>query len=502
MATGINSDILRLKVLRLAQLDWFIANLNTKEVTIGEILQETLKLKTNCFSFVEGIELLNNEAKDMVRNYGQFIANNSKKNITLHLNDLLFPDKSMYVEVANFNEAEGVLEGYIHIKPREAGVSQEIINISTTQKEREAFKMRSAFLATMSHELRTPINAIVGFSKVLATATDPEAKEEYLHIIENNNEMLLQLINDILDLSKIDSDTLDLRLANIDLKIFMSDVRNNIKVYKINPNVTVSIDIPEDSYAVRTDKIRLMQVVTNFITNAIKFTVKGKINIGYEYNDDTFKIFVKDTGPGIPIDQQKTIFDRFVRLNTRIKGNGLGLSICTSIAEKLGAEIGVESSYGEGSKFWISIPDVKLEAPVRIKAEQDALVRGSSKDQRIKVLVAEDDPSNYKLCEVLLKPSYDIIHAWDGKEAIEKFKSENPDIILMDLNMPEVNGYEATEQIRKLSWTVPIIALTAYTLANDEHKVLQSGFDAYLTKPIDISKLKETLLASQRQEKP
>lgn len=217
-------------------------------------------------------------------------------------------------------------------------------------------RLKSAFLANMSHEIRTPLNAIVGFSELLAYTDDPEEKSEYNEIVQENNKLLLQLISDILDLSKIEAGTLDYKITEIDSNEMCHKIARS---YEVNENTKVPItfnrDLPRLFF--NSDERRLKQVISNFINNAIKFTTEGEISIGYEMADENFiRFYVKDTGVGIAKDKLDQVFDRFVKLNAYDKGTGLGLAICKSIVEHLGGTIGVDSELGVGSKFWFTHP--------------------------------------------------------------------------------------------------------------------------------------------------
>ena len=231
----------------------------------------------------------------------------------------------------------------------------------------------------------------------------------------------------------------------------------------------------------------MTQLVTNLVTNAIKFTEHGTINFGYELRNDMLRFYVSDTGCGIPKEKQKDIFNRFIKLNDFKQGFGLGLPICKSIVNDLGGEIGVESEEGKGSTFWFTIPYV----PVGKTVKTDASVRitVASPSAKSNILVAEDNESNYELVSAILSDDYNLFHAWNGRQAIEMFKECNPQLILMDINMPEMDGYEATRAIRKLSTDIPILALTAYAYASDEERILASGMNAYMSKPVNAQQL-------------
>ena len=226
------------------------------------------------------------------------------------------------------------------------------------EKAEESNRLKSAFLANMSHEIRTPLNAIVGFSSVLADTENEEEKRGYISIIENNNELLLQLIGDILDLSKIEAGTLEFTESDVDLREMFSGIEQSIRLRIPDGHpVDVRFEEPESDYRIRTDPNRLMQVVTNFMTNAIKFTAEGNIRFGYrDRNDGELYFYVSDTGCGIPPEKQRDVFGRFVKLDAFAQGTGLGLSICETIVSKLGGRIGVESVPDEGSTFWFTLP--------------------------------------------------------------------------------------------------------------------------------------------------
>ena len=234
-----------------------------------------------------------------------------------------------------------------------------------------------------------------------------------------------------------------------------------------------------------------MQVIINLITNAIKFTEEGSIRFGYFIqSNNMLSIYVADTGCGIPPEKQKSIFERFVKLNAFAQGTGLGLSSCRMIVEHLGGEMWLESEEGKGTTFWFTFP---YEPAVMQEREEGNFEKKRIEKENLKVLIAEDNAGNFKLFESILKQDYTIVHAWNGKEAIELFRKHRPHIILMDINMPEMNGYEATEEIRKISPEVPIIAVTAYAFASDEDRIMNSGFDAYASKPLNAQVLKRQM---------
>ena len=226
------------------------------------------------------------------------------------------------------------------------------------EKAENADRSKSAFLANMSHEIRTPLNAIVGFSELLASASTEEEKAQFLEIVHSNNELLQQLIADILDLSKIEAGTLEFTFSEVDVNQLMFDIEQLFRMRLEDKSAVIQIirQTPPDECVMYTDRNRLQQVVSNFMTNAVKFTDEGSITFGYNRCAEGLYFYVKDTGSGIPEDKVNHIFERFVRVEQNKKGTGLGLAICEMIIRKLGGKIGVESEYGKGSTFWFTLP--------------------------------------------------------------------------------------------------------------------------------------------------
>ena len=364
-------------------------------------------------------------------------------------------------------------------------------------------KLKSAFVANMSHEIRTPLNAIVGFSDLLAEAVNEDEKNNYKEIIRHNNELLLQLISDILDLSKIEADTLEFNWTDVDVNSLFQDIERTTRFKnQSNPQVEINFVPGLPECVISTERTRISQVINNFLTNAMKFTEKGSITFGYRQRENGLYFYVKDTGCGIPESNLNSIFSRFVKLDNFKQGTGLGLSICQSIIEKLGGKIGVDSVTGEGSTFWFILP-VKVETDFAIQAlEADdfksvvaEIRRGQAEVNaaKKKLLIAEDATDNYKLYEILLNDKYELLHAWNGTEAVEIYHRCMPDGILMDIRMPLCNGYEATDAIRRVDHEIPIIAVTAFAYEEDKRRIMSSGFNGYLTKPIKNKELFDML---------
>ncbi|WP_308550463.1 ATP-binding protein [uncultured Parabacteroides sp.] len=361
-------------------------------------------------------------------------------------------------------------------------------------KAEESDRLKSAFLANMSHEIRTPLNAIVGFSNLLTIAESEEERDEYINIISSNNELLLQLINDILDVAKIEAGTLEFIDSEIDINALLSDIEQSSRL-KAPEGVQVSFVEKMPYCIIMSDKNRLVQVVTNFINNAIKFTKEGSIRFGYRHKDGKLLFYVSDTGCGIEPEKKDLVFNRFVKLNSFAQGTGLGLAICQMIVKKLDGEIGVESELGEGSTFWFTLPDSVIQnrnvRPEKSTTDEEVAI-DSPNPKKATLLIAEDNESNYILIRAVLK-DYNLLHAHDGNEAVRLYREHHPDLILMDLKMPDMDGYEATAEIRKEDSDIPIIAVTAFAFAEDEQRVKQSGFNGYAAKPIKPAELKKII---------
>lgn len=377
---------------------------------------------------------------------------------------------------------------------------EEELNVAKNRAE-ESDKLKSAFLANMSHEIRTPLNAITGFSELLAETPDEAERASYVEIIKNNNGLLLQLIDDILDLSKIDANTLEFTYTDTDITLLFREIEQLFRMKMQGSPVQLICEPALSRCIVHTEKNRLSQVLTNFITNAIKFTEKGSIRFGYELREKDLYFYVADTGCGISETDREAIFGRFIKLDKFKQGTGLGLAICEKIVTKMGGRIGVKSRTGEGSEFWFTLPCSLIKPDTEEKdkniRQKDFSSQPSAKtektDTRPTLLIAEDVIDNYRLYESILCKKYNLLHAWNGEEAVRLFTKHAPDAVLMDIKMPEMDGYEATRQIRLRSADVPVVAVTAFAFNEDKEKILKSGFDSYLTKPISLSALFKTL---------
>lgn len=379
---------------------------------------------------------------------------------------------------------------------RQKRVQEELV--AAKQVAEVAGEQKTAFLANMSHEIRTPLNAIVGFAGLLASASEEE-RNSYVEIIKGNTNMLLQLVNDILDMSKIEAGTLEFIYTDVDVNQIMRELEGifRLRLEEADSPVRIVFEPKLPVCFIHTEKNRVSQVISNFLSNAFKYTSEGSITLGYEVREEAMYFYVTDTGTGIQEEKVNQVFERFMKLDAKRQGTGLGLSISQTIIKKLGGQIGVASEYGKGSTFWFTLPVLPFDfLPLQ---EEKQVVTDLSEvvdsDQRKTILIAEDMDDNYLLYKIYLEKKYNLFRAENGEEAISMFLECNPDIILMDIGMPIIDGYQATEAIRQLSSGVPIVAVTAFAYDEDKRKVMSRGFNGYLPKPLN----KEALFNMLRQ---
>lgn len=383
---------------------------------------------------------------------------------------------------------------------------------ASKEKAEMSDNLKSAFLANMSHEIRTPLNAIVGFSHLIAESDDAEERRTYYNIVEANNERLLQLINEILDLSKIESGTIEFSLGLTSLHSLCQEI-HDAHIFRTPEGVQLVYEPSDESLRIETDKNRVFQVISNLIGNAVKFTKEGSIKYGYELVDGQIVFHVTDTGTGIEPEKVGRVFERFAKLNNHAQGTGLGLSICKSIVERLGGQISVSSIVGVGTTFTFTLPYNTQETPKEVDSEMKTVLykeempqsenggstnEGTGKGKgtgtgTVCILIAEDTDSNYDLLNAILSKQYRLVRANDGMEAVLLYDEVKPDLILMDIKMPNLDGLEATKIIRELSATVPIIAQSAFAYEHDVKAAMEAGCNDFIAKPIAQSKLKEVI---------
>ncbi len=369
------------------------------------------------------------------------------------------------------------------------------------EKAEESDRLKTVFLQNMSHEIRTPMNGIIGFAEMLNDVNLPRDKtREYAEVVINSSKQLLSIIQDIITMSSLETRQEKPAFESTRLNDLFEEIRVFTESKNINSKISFDIQkgLPDDQALIMTDPVKLRQIMTNLLINAFKFTESGHIKTGYKLDHNELVFYVQDTGIGIHPEMHEKIFKRFwqVEQGTTRKygGTGLGLSITRGYVELLGGKIWVESEPAKGSTFYFTIPYKPVLNGMRktLIEKQGKTFNYSDKT----ILIAEDELINFRVLKELLKSTHaSIIHAHNGLEAVEKCKEQMPDLILMDIKMPVMNGYEATAAIRKMDQQVPIIAQTAYINTEDEQKAAEAGCNAFLSKPIDMNELLESIEA-------
>ena len=387
----------------------------------------------------------------------------------------------------------------ISIKNDELTESKNKLNITNKElqeaKERaeESDLLKSAFLANMSHEIRTPMNGILGFTELLKDDNlSPEEQKSYIEIIEKSGIRLLNIINDIIDISKIEAGQMNVVFSATTLNDLTQFLFNFFKreAQEKGIQLTLKNTLSDEEATIITDREKLFAILTNLIKNAIKFTDKGSVEFGYNKKDDYLEFFVKDSGIGIPKNKQKAVFERFIQADITGKmarqGTGLGLSISKAYIEMLGGEIWVESEPEKGSTFYFTLPYNNEQAINKIGEKDLTSNTENTTDKNLKILIAEDDEISRKLISKVIQPfAYEILFAKSGVETVEIAKNTpDIDLILMDMQMPLMNGCEATEKIREFNKTIVIIAQTAFALEGDKERMITCGCTDYISKPI------------------
>ena len=352
----------------------------------------------------------------------------------------------------------------------------------------------------MSHEIRTPMNGILGFTELLkAKKLSGDIQQEYINIIEKSGKRMLNIINDIISISKVESGQIEVTTSETNVNEQIEYLYTFFKPEAEQKNISLFLtkELPSKDSFIKTDREKLYAILTNLIKNAIKFTNDGSIEFGCERKGDYLEFFVKDTGLGISDSQKKIIFERFRQANDTIsrthEGSGLGLAISKAYVEILGGNIWVESKEGKGSTFYFTLPfHTEYEiAEKKVVEQEKSYSKEENKIKNLKVLIVEDDAISKLLITIAVKPfSREIIRVSTGIEAIEACR-KNPDIdlVMMDINLPEMGGYEATNEIREFNKNLVIIAQTANGMQSDHDKAIAAGCTDYISKPINITTL-------------
>jgi signal transduction histidine kinase/CheY-like chemotaxis protein len=380
--------------------------------------------------------------------------------------------------------------------------NKELINLNhqlqiEKEKAQESDRLKTAFLQNVSHEIRTPMNAIMGFSKLLSKNYNNKPKLEKFSVIINQRcKDLLDIINDLLDIAKIESGQLTFKMEECNLKelfdeliAFYTEYQKRIGKQHIQLNLQDLSTLT--NHTIISDKVKLKQIFINLINNAFKFTNIGKIEGACKIDDhDKLIFYVSDTGIGIPDEKQQLVFDRFAQLSPGedrlVSGTGLGLSIVKGLVELMGGEIWLESKIGVGTTFYFSLPYIQTK--IEVESNRTELV-GKFQEivlQNKTILIVEDDNYNAEyLKEILTYTQLNVLLARNGKEAVDIAIKQPVDLILMDVNLPDFNGYEAITQIKKLKPDIKVIVQTAYASVDEKQKAMGFGSNNYISKPID-----------------
>lgn len=367
-------------------------------------------------------------------------------------------------------------------------------------KAEESDRLKTSFLTNMSHEIRTPMNAIVGFSELIAEpTTDQESRKEFAEQIYNSSKMLLKLIDDIIDISQLDSANLELNIKKTNLSKLLSDIftkfsKEKIKENKDNIELLLHNPFGDLTTYIETDEFRFKQIFYNLINNALKYTEQGFIEFGFDVNHNDEPIFyVRDTGIGIPADKINSIFQHFTKIEDRRKlyrGTGIGLTITKKLVSLLGGEIWVESNLGIGSIFYFTISEKVSFVKLKNSSLDNKIYNWAGK----KILVAEDDDTNYQVIKASLSRTHaNLVRVHNGEKAVDECLSNAFDLIIMDIKMPNLDGIEATKKIRFKNRNIPIIAQTAFFLKNERDTCIDAGCNDYIPKPVNSRKLLETI---------
>ena len=408
----------------------------------------------------------------------------------------------------NQDEKEVLQQKYVEVSQQLAIANQRLEQANQKLKEYEEkaakavkeSQMKSLFLANMSHEIRTPLNAIEGFSRIMVETDSAEERMTYMEIIESNNTRLMSLVNEILDLSRVESGEIAIKNAPTDMGALLSSIKQLFK-FRCPDTVQLVVKKPDVSVTMNTDENRLTQVFSNLISNALKHTPRGTITFGFNIINDgeSIEFYVSDTGSGIAPDFIAHIFDTYASKDAeQQKGYGLGLALCKIIVEKMCGTISVDSEVGKGSTFTFTLPfhgtigGMATSNRTTTYGMQTLRVSNHVDEANMKtVLVAEDEESNYELVRIVLQKRYRLLRAHNGIEAVTMNEDEKPDLILMDIRMPEMDGLDATRIIKEVDSGTPIIALSAYAFEENIREAKAAGCDAFMAKPFRVEDLIE-----------
>lgn len=486
-------------------VDYVMPNMKGDELLekIHSISPKTLKVLLTGQATVEGVTNSINKADlyryiakpwnndDLILTISQALKSYHQENQLVVQNQQLKElstslEKKVKIRTIELEKYQNHLEELVELRTKELSISKE--------KAEESDRLKTAFLANISHEIRTPMNGIMGFANLLSDPnTSIENQTKFIDIIKKSGERMLDTLNGLMEMSKLETGQVKIHLNNINLNEELKNLHTFFKLEASCKNLLFNLLLPKNSdlLVIETDRDKLNGILSNLIKNAIKYSETGSVDFGYEIYNDCIEFFVRDTGIGIPKERQKAIFDRFVQADLKdvkvLEGSGLGLSISKSYIEMLNGEITLESNEGQGSKFRFTIP-LTINNKKQVNKETNIKNIDYSK---FKILIVEDEEVAMDYLTIILKDQFEkILCAKNGIEAVEVFsKNKDIDLILMDVKMPEMGGYEATKKIREINTSVGVIAQTAYALHGDREKAINAGCNDYITKPIKKEEL-------------
>jgi len=480
-------------MMQSSDMKGFLISVNDYWLQImGYELNEVIGTHTSAYLTEQSQTLYKNKIPDFIKNgsINNIEAQAIKKNGQLI--DLLISSSILYNKEG---QPEQTMTNLVVItEKKEAEKQQNILNqqlIIAKERAEEGDRMKTEFINNMSHEIRTPMNGILGFSQLLTKQGLPDDKRNfYVSIIQNSGNQLLRIIDDILEISKLGTKQVKVVNEEICLNDLFLDLFSifDIKAKETKMPLYLKKGLSNQESTILCDRLKLNKILSNLLENAFKYTSHGFIEFGYKLKGSNLEIYVKDTGIGIREERQKIIFERFaqedIELSQKKGGLGLGLSIAKENTELLGGSISVESQKDKGSTFYVTIPYKPVQSILNSETNENASLR-----KQKTVLIAEDEEVNFLYLEALIEDKFNdnctVIHAKNGQEAVDFcMKNSDIDLILMDLKMPIVNGYEATKMIKKLRPDLPIVAQTAYSTADDREKAISYGCDDFISKPI------------------
>lgn len=445
---------------------------------------------------------------------------NRKKIMSVILEDISSGDISRMhwenISITKKNGANAIVNA-VNIPLPEQNIMVSTVTDVTTERElfdqvviardraEESDRLKSAFLANLSHEIRTPMNGIMGFTELLKSPglTGTE-QEQFIYIIQESGTRMLNTLNDLIDVSKIETGQMEVSVAETDINNMLRYYLDIFRGLAEKKGLELALEsvLPPDTTFITTDKTKLDSILSNLIKNAIKFTEKGKIGFGCRIREDFIEFFINDTGIGIPENMQKDIFKRFVQVENGLSkyydGSGIGLSIVKAYVNILGGEIYLDSSPGKGSSFRFTLPRNIPVAEEKTAKSDKEIYKNNRFEKKFNIIIAEDDEASSRFLEIIVRDiAGKIVVARNGFEAVEQCRlNPDTDLVLMDIKMPQLNGYEATRKIREFNSDVVIIAQTAYVLAEEREKALEAGCNNYISKPVRKDELLSLIMIS------